>query len=48
MAPGESEKNTFSWLADNPSGTVTWTATIVADGDIDLANNSLAATTIIR
>lgn len=48
MAPGESEKNTFDWLADNPSGTVTWTATIVADGDTDLANNSFAASTIIR
>jgi hypothetical protein len=48
MAPGESERISFSWLADNPSGTVTWTATIVADGDIDLANNSFAASTIIR
>ncbi|MGB5588574.1 MAG: CARDB domain-containing protein, partial [Gammaproteobacteria bacterium] len=48
MAPGESERNTFDWLADNPSGTVTWTATVVADGDTDLANNSFAASTIIR
>jgi hypothetical protein len=48
MAPGESERSSFSWYVDNPSGTVTWTATVVADGDIDLANNSFAASTIIR
>lgn len=48
MAPGESERNTFDWIVDNPSGTVSWTATIVAEGDTDLTNNSFAASTIIR
>lgn len=48
MAPGESERSTFDWLADNPSGIVNWTATIVADGDVDLSNNSIAASTTIR
>ncbi len=48
MAPGESEKTTFSWLVDNPGGTVNWTATLIADGDTNTANNSYTASTVIR
>lgn len=48
MAPGESEKTTFSWVVGDDRGIVNWTATLIADGDTNLANNEYTASTLIR
>lgn len=49
IGPGETEKMFTSWEAlfyDNEL--IEWTATIIADGDTNLANNSLSTTMLLR